>query len=187
MSPPLPPSPPDGPPRGTYFSLRNAPQPLLPSPPFTEILASSTNMGHPTREGTRIELTLRSGSGAKDGSRQVSGGDSCQRFARTRHAYRRGMRTKPLVCSGLGRLRGARGGIFRREDADEAALAALVLKQHEAVDQREKRIVLGARDVLAGLVTRAALADQDAAAADGLAAETLYAQPLAVGIASVCR
>src|ERR1043166_9114075 len=40
-SPPWPPSPPLGPPRGTYFSRRNARQPLPPSPAFTRILASS--------------------------------------------------------------------------------------------------------------------------------------------------
>src|SRR5437868_13248623 len=42
-SPPLPPSPPDGPPRGTYFSRRKATQPLPPSPAFTRIFASSIN------------------------------------------------------------------------------------------------------------------------------------------------
>src|SRR5258708_7730364 len=45
MLPPLPPSPPEGPPRGTYFSRRKATQPLPPSPAFTKILASSTNTG----------------------------------------------------------------------------------------------------------------------------------------------
>src|SRR5271169_1155152 len=43
MLPPWPPSPPEGPPRGTYFSRRNAIQPLPPLPAFTNILASSTN------------------------------------------------------------------------------------------------------------------------------------------------
>ncbi len=37
--PPRPPSPPAGPPKGTYFSLRKATQPLPPSPPLTKILA----------------------------------------------------------------------------------------------------------------------------------------------------
>src|ERR1039458_616447 len=46
MSPPLPPSPPDGPPRGMNFSRRNAMQPLPPSPAFTRILASSINIEH---------------------------------------------------------------------------------------------------------------------------------------------
>src|SRR5689334_13161854 len=44
ISPPRPPSPPLGPPRGTYFSRRNARQPLPPSPAFTVILTSSTSM-----------------------------------------------------------------------------------------------------------------------------------------------
>src|SRR5437867_13143855 len=45
MLPPWPPSPPEGPPRGTYFSRRKATQPLPPPPAFTKILASSTNTG----------------------------------------------------------------------------------------------------------------------------------------------
>src|SRR5947208_9374339 len=44
MSPPLPPSPPEGPPRGTNFSRRKARHPLPPSPALTRILASSMNM-----------------------------------------------------------------------------------------------------------------------------------------------
>src|SRR5579859_5416660 len=44
MSPPRPPSPPEGPPRGTNFSRRKAMQPLPPSPAFTRITASSINM-----------------------------------------------------------------------------------------------------------------------------------------------
>src|SRR5262250_1417488 len=43
MLPPCPPSPPDGPPLGTYFSRRNATQPFPPSPPLTNIFAPSTN------------------------------------------------------------------------------------------------------------------------------------------------
>src|SRR5882724_10977639 len=43
-SPPLPPSPPEGPPRGTNFSRLKAMQPLPPSPAFTRILAASINM-----------------------------------------------------------------------------------------------------------------------------------------------
>src|SRR5271169_4018498 len=43
-SPPRPPSPPDGPPRGTNFSRRKATQPLPPSPALTRIRASSINI-----------------------------------------------------------------------------------------------------------------------------------------------
>jgi len=44
MSPPWPPSPPEGPPRGTNFSRRKAMQPLPPSPALIRIRASSMNM-----------------------------------------------------------------------------------------------------------------------------------------------
>src|SRR5438067_180954 len=43
-SPPRPPSPPEGPPRGTNFSRRKATHPLPPSPAFTRIRASSMNI-----------------------------------------------------------------------------------------------------------------------------------------------
>src|SRR5581483_6337193 len=43
-SPPLPPSPPDGTPRGTNFSQRNAMHPYPPSPALTRIFASSMNI-----------------------------------------------------------------------------------------------------------------------------------------------
>src|SRR5271155_1567063 len=49
MSPPLPPSPPEGPPRGTNFSRRKAMQPLPPPPALTRILASSINMKRPKK------------------------------------------------------------------------------------------------------------------------------------------
>src|SRR5690242_7918941 len=50
MLPPLPPSPPSGPPLGTYFSRRKETHPIPPSPAFTSITASSTNMGECRRE-----------------------------------------------------------------------------------------------------------------------------------------
>src|SRR5581483_3233464 len=43
-SPPLPPSPPLGPPRGTYFSRRKAMHPFPPSPALTRMVAWSMNM-----------------------------------------------------------------------------------------------------------------------------------------------
>src|SRR5579863_2206414 len=57
-SPPLPPSPPEGPPRGTYFSRRNATQPLPPSPPFTMIFASSANTAGSPQERGQKQHTL---------------------------------------------------------------------------------------------------------------------------------
>src|SRR5207248_10942146 len=65
MSPPLPPSPPEGPPRGTNFSRRNATAPAPPSPAFTKISASSMNCmafrppaGAPRRGALRLGLGL---------------------------------------------------------------------------------------------------------------------------------
>src|SRR5437867_3183255 len=43
-SSPGPPSPPQGPPRGTYFSRRKATQPFPPPPALTRIFASSMNI-----------------------------------------------------------------------------------------------------------------------------------------------
>src|ERR1700734_2443331 len=80
MSPPLPPSPPEGPPRGTYFSLRNATQPSPPSPALMEILASSANTGHLiwnrskkayAKVGSK-EKNTRPGNRARIGKRVVS-------------------------------------------------------------------------------------------------------------------
>src|SRR4051812_31120591 len=55
MSPPLPPSPPSGPPRGTCASRRNEMLPAPPSPAFTFSCASSTNSltGEPRYGGVR--------------------------------------------------------------------------------------------------------------------------------------
>src|SRR5260221_1135865 len=62
MSPPRPPSPPEGPPRGTNFSRRKATQPLPPSPALTRISAVSMNMGYAgkrkTVNGKRYEASV---------------------------------------------------------------------------------------------------------------------------------
>src|SRR5580704_8011185 len=174
MSPPLPPSPPEGPPRGTYFSLRNATQPLPPSPALMEILASSANTGHLiwsrskkayARVGSKNKNT-RPGNRARIGKRVVVNG--------------RGL------CCRRRAIRAADRGFFRREDADELAVRALVFEAHDAGDGGEEAVVFRAADVLAGLVARAALTNQNAAAGYELAAEALDAEPLSVRIASVC-
>src|SRR5258708_37616115 len=64
--------------------------------------------------------------------------------------------------------------------ADEASTAAAVFKLDVPGDQREERVVLALADVFAGLVFGAALANQNRACVDQLAAEALYSQPLAV-------
>src|SRR5215831_14751248 len=81
-----------------------------------------------------------------------------------------------------------RGGLRRnRQNADHAAVFAAIGKLDHAIDAGEERVILGAANILAGLVARATLANQNAAAGDHLTTETLYAEPLSVGVTSVCR
>src|SRR6266850_1398374 len=78
--------------------------------------------------------------------------------------------TMQLVRGGLGLLCGL--------NADEAAVTAPVEKFHIAGDEREKRVVLALAHIFAGLVLRPALAHENRACVDQLAAEALDAQPL---------
>src|SRR5437016_5279073 len=66
-SPPCPPSPPDGPPKGTYFSRRKAEQPLPPRPPVTCRSTSSTNAVLTFRAGRRRASLRRFGRQRDDG------------------------------------------------------------------------------------------------------------------------
>jgi hypothetical protein len=86
------------------------------------------------------------------------------------------LRPEGLVCScRFG------GGL----DADEAAVAATVLKPDVAGYEREESVVFALADVFAGLVLGAALAHENRAGVDELAAEALYAEPLSVRVAAV--
>src|ERR1700687_468582 len=67
MSPPQPPSPPEGPPLGTNFSRRKAMQPLPPSPAFTRIFASSINIGDQRVSKLQCRLTSLSDGSDSDG------------------------------------------------------------------------------------------------------------------------
>src|SRR5579863_4217685 len=87
-------------------------------------------------------------------------------------------KVRELVDSGLGC-----GGF----DADVAAVASAIGELHDASDESEERVVLALTDVFAGLVARAALAHENRARVNELAAEALYAEPLSVRIAAVCR
>src|SRR5438132_586555 len=171
MLPPWPPSPPEGPPRGTYFSRRKATQPLPPSPAFTKILASSTNMGTRLRKGRfAIQRRYRPITIWKRKTRS-NGPDRGSEKERTKSSAKCCHRIQ-LVRGGLGLLCG--------RDADEAAVTALVLELHESGNHCEERVVLALTDVLSGLVLRAALAHQNRAGVDQLSAKALDAQPLSV-------
>ena len=68
--------------------------------------------------------------------------------------------------------------MLRWINADELAGSALVLKLHDAVDQREQRVVFATADVVAGFPTRATLPRDDVAAEHLLAAEFLQTESL---------
>src|SRR4051812_6273756 len=74
----------------------------------------------------------------------------------------------------------------RRHDMDRHLLARLV-EAHRAVDQGEQGVVLADADILALVELGAALADDDVAGEDLLAAELLDAQAPTGGIAAVAR
>lgn len=84
---------------------------------------------------------------------------------------------KGLAC--CGRL------LRERKNIDDTAVLAAIGELNNAVDEGKKRVILCAADIFAGLIARAALANQNAAAIDDLAAKTLNAKPLSVGVASV--
>jgi hypothetical protein len=96
----------------------------------------------------------------------------------------------PIGCA-RGEMREVKGLVRcgrllgERKNVDDATMLATIGELDDAIDACEKRIVLGAADVLAGLIARATLANQNAAASDDLAAEALDAEPLSVRIASV--
>src|ERR1022692_3081634 len=75
-------------------------------------------------------------------------------------------------------------GLRERDDADRAPApprAELDLARH----QGEQGVVAAAADADARVEVRAALAHQDLAGVDDLAAETLHAEPLGVGVTPV--
>src|SRR6188768_4292075 len=77
-----------------------------------------------------------------------------------------------------------RGSGARRDDVDGLA-TALLAELHRTRDEREQRVVAATADAVAGVEVRAALADEDLAGLDGLAAEALDAEVLGVAVATV--
>src|SRR5690606_18195770 len=74
--------------------------------------------------------------------------------------------------------------LSRSDDVDDLA-AALRAELDRARFQSEQRVVAATADACAGVEVRAALTDDNLACADLLAAETLYAKTLGVGVTTV--
>src|SRR5579875_2455788 len=103
-SPPWPPSPPEGPPRGTNFSRRKAMAPLPPSPALTRIRASSMNM-----RGGEVASWGRGAGGARVSLDECSGAWRTDGEAVGAALRPRELRERASVCLGLWNLGYATG------------------------------------------------------------------------------
>src|SRR5580704_1490482 len=92
-----------------------------------------------------------------------------------RHTPNRLGKKSSLVYGGRSRL-----SLLSRVHADEPPVAALILKFHDAGNQREQGVVLTLADIHASLMLGAALPHQNRARIDELSAKPLDAQPLPV-------
>src|SRR5690606_355317 len=99
-------------------------------------------------------------------------------------------REAPRVAGPLLITRRERGkrGLCLCNHADRAALLRTLGGELDlAVDQREQRVVATEADARTRMELGTALADDDVAGLDGLAAVDLHAQVLRVGVAAVAR
>src|SRR5215831_11003802 len=93
---------------------------------------------------------------------------------------------RPERTGGAPAARSAGGfGGFGCADRDAAAVLADALEHDLAIDQREEAVVARLADAGTGQDVGAALADDDRARGDPLAAERLHAHTLRVGVAAV--
>src|SRR5690348_5807700 len=107
-SPPLPPSPPEGPPRGTNFSRRKAMQPLPPSPALTRILASSTNIKKLRATSHQLPAKPRM-------PRDVTGGWKLVAFLRLQYSYTKARQLGVQRCG----VEGGDDGVARLSRVDD--------------------------------------------------------------------
>jgi hypothetical protein len=76
---------------------------------------------------------------------------------------------------------------LNREHNHPLSLFVLALVTHDAVGQREQRVVTAHADVLSRVNACAELADDNVACAHGLAAENFHSPPLSLAVAPVAR
>jgi hypothetical protein len=90
-------------------------------------------------------------------------------------------------ASGPGPWAFVRRALFLRDRNDTylAAVVAVILEAHLAVDLREERVILAEADVEAGLEATTLLAHQNGATGHDVAIVTLDAEPLGVAVAAV--
>src|SRR3984957_1075292 len=161
-SPPLPPSPPEGPPRGTYFSRRKAMQPLPPSPALTRIFVSSMNMVATKYLCKNKSLVPKA-------------------RLKPRWTARRG---REHVTDSSGRKRELLGNLHGLNH-HKLAHRTFVQEFNPASNLGEQSVVLAAAYVQSGLYASAALPDDNRSTGDDLPAECFESQPLGIRVAAV--
>src|SRR5215469_8354182 len=189
-SPPRPPLPPSGPPSGLNFSRCTDAQPWPPSPALTRNVTWSANSatfdnlpGDNMRQGgpsggpplcVSLRVALRPGGPAPGGS---GGSPPGLALRGLRRSWPEASEQGKAGSGALVRRRGARGGGL--DHAHGSALAHLAKRDH-AGDEREQGVILAAADAGAWVEVGAALAHDDLARVDLLAAEPLDAKALRV-------
>src|SRR3954470_21364422 len=176
-SPPSPPLPPSGPPSGLNFSRWTELTPWAPLPAATWTVTRST-------KAAMIAASLRYGRAVGRWER----GDGASRRRHPGEAVRPLCRAPPRACEwwGAGGPSSGGDGLAGRDGRDrDLAAPAAEPEGHRAGDEGEQRVVLAAADAQARVEVGAALADDDLAGLDDLAAESLDAQSLGVGVAAV--
>src|SRR3954447_26406111 len=162
--PPGPPLPPSGPPSGLNFSRWTDATPLPPRP------AATCNATRSTNDGTAItqQQTARD-----ERSAWAAGGRASPATEPARS--RRACRDPPTYPDSVG---------CRRDDVDDATTASGA-ELDVARDQREQGVVAAPAHAGARVEVRAALAHDDLARVDQLAAVALHAEALGVGVPTV--
>src|SRR6478672_9176621 len=159
--PPGPPLPPSGPPSGLNFSRCTEATPLPPRPAVTCSVTRSTNVG------------------------TAMGAPSCASLWTISGKYGEGA---PCVLSRAplrGRVTSSRPRSLGGRDHVDDAAAALGAELDVAADQGEQRVVAAAADAAARVEVGAALAHDDLAGVDQLAAVALHTEPLGVRVPTV--
>src|SRR4051812_136727 len=170
--PPGPPFPPSGPPSGLNFSRCTEATPLPPRPPVTCRLTRSTNVG------TAIAYLLPRRQAWTSSVTPVRTPLMTPAMTKGRPAFSAGRPFAAYV------FRPRPSSLGSGDDVDDAA-TALRAELDVAADQREQGVVPAAADPAAGVEVGAALAHDDLAGVDELAAVPLDAQPLGVGVPTV--
>src|SRR4051812_9752039 len=179
--PPGPPLPPSGPPSGLNFSRCTDATPLPPRPARTCSRTRSTNVG--TAMGTSLSGCREMPEGRPGTGTPFLGGS--QPWSVTPRPGR--CRCSPDGEPTRARWAGHGGPSVRSgfgNDVDDPATAPGAELDRTGCE-REQRVVATAADVVARVEVRAALADDDLAGVDDLAAEALHAEALGVGVAPV--